>query len=131
MTHRPLRPCGVCSALFPDGDCPTHPKKGGYRPDRPSVASGAYGRLWQRVRGLALARDGGRCVYCLGAGNTGDHVTPLSRGGVTELDNVVCACGTCNTAKGDRTLQEWVRAGNVPMPALQLLARRIIEQLPV
>lgn len=132
MTHAPLRPCGVCSQPFPNGDCPKHPKKGGYRPERPSVTAGIYGRSWQRVRALVLRRDGYRCMYCLGPGNTGDHVVPPSKGGaVADPRNAVAACAPCNTGKGDRTLQEWVRAGQTPIPAIQLLARRIDAGLPV
>ena len=32
-----------------------------------------------------------------------DHVVPLSRGGASSWDNVVCACIACNTKKGART----------------------------
>jgi len=32
-----------------------------------------------------------------------DHVVPLSRGGASSWDNVVCACIECNTKKGART----------------------------
>ena len=35
-----------------------------------------------------------------------DHVIPLSRGGTSCWENVVCACIVCNTRKSDRTPRE-------------------------
>ncbi|MCI0465380.1 MAG: HNH endonuclease [Gemmataceae bacterium] len=51
-------------------------------------------------------RDRNRCQYCGGRFATKDlnldHVTPLSRGGRSTWDNVVCCCVDCNTRKGNR-----------------------------
>lgn len=50
-----------------------------------------------------------RCVYCgiheivlnvLGQKLTIDHVIPLSRGGEHSIENIVPACGECNSKKG-------------------------------
>jgi 5-methylcytosine-specific restriction endonuclease McrA len=35
-----------------------------------------------------------------------DHVIPRSKGGTHTWDNVVIACATCNSKKGDRFLHE-------------------------
>lgn len=48
-------------------------------------------------------RDGRRCAYCGGPGDTVDHVVPRSRGGSGHWDNLVCACRVCNNRKADRT----------------------------
>ncbi len=56
-----------------------------------------------------FARDAYRCQYChRGHGElrsreclTRDHVVPISRGGGNEWTNVVTACSTCNTRKGN------------------------------
>ncbi len=56
-----------------------------------------------------FARDHYRCQYCQrGQGElrhreclTRDHLVPLSRGGDNEWTNVVTACSTCNTRKGN------------------------------
>jgi 5-methylcytosine-specific restriction endonuclease McrA len=55
-------------------------------------------------------RDRNRCQYC---GRVFpqkrlnlDHVIPLSRGGSSGWDNVVCACVECNCRKGNRTPDE-------------------------
>ena len=59
-----------------------------------------------------IERDGSLCAYCgstLKA--TIEHVHPKSKGGDSELDNLVLACYRCNTAKKDMTLIEWLMAG--------------------
>lgn len=130
--HRPLRPCGVCMTPVPDGDCPVHPKRGGYRPDRRSVRDGVYDRAWRKVRDAAVRLAGYRCAYCGQTASTGDHVVPPARGGARlDLRNVLCACGRCNTGKGNRTLTEWVASGTAPGHASRVLAQRIIDGLPV
>lgn len=37
---------------------------------------------------------------------TRDHLVPLSRGGTNDWTNVITACSTCNTRKGNRLLDE-------------------------
>lgn len=127
----PLRPCGVCRKPVPDGNCLVHPKRGGYRPHRPSVVKGAYGPLWRRLRDRALSASGFLCDYCLKPAGTGDHVIPVSKGGRSTPQNVLAACARCNTSKGDRTLREWVATGLAPANAALLMAQRINDQLPV
>jgi 5-methylcytosine-specific restriction endonuclease McrA len=55
-------------------------------------------------------RDGNLCMYC-GTEHpdyrlTRDHVIPLSRGGHDRWSNVVTACRSCNTRKGNRLPEE-------------------------
>lgn len=73
------------------------------RPPRP---------VWWALRQKVLERDDYTCVYCGQHGGrlTLDHVLPVSRGGTSELTNLVTACAVCNSAKGTRTLQEWLAA---------------------
>lgn len=61
-----------------------------------------------------FARDGYRCQYCgrpasqLGPREclTRDHLVPFSRGGTNAWTNVVTACSSCNTRKGNRLPHE-------------------------
>lgn len=50
-------------------------------------------------------RDGYECQYCgVNTRNnkpTIDHILPISLGGKTTFENVVCACGPCNSRKGN------------------------------
>lgn len=67
-------------------------------------------RLWKVPpvnRREVLRRDHHSCQYC-GSNKrlTLDHVIPRSKGGKHTWDNVVTACETCNSRKGDRTPQQ-------------------------
>ena len=61
-----------------------------------------------------FARDGYRCQFCGRSVAelkprvclTRDHLVPLSRGGTNEWTNVINACSTCNTRKGNRLPEE-------------------------
>ena len=56
-------------------------------------------------------RDKFCCQYCKKISKTEeltfDHVIPKSKGGKTEWQNVVTACRSCNTAKGNKSLQKF------------------------
>lgn len=55
----------------------------------------------------------GLCAYCERDGQklTLDHVIPLYQGGIHDVDNSCMACGKCNSSKGARTPEQWIKAG--------------------
>ena len=59
-----------------------------------------------------FARDGYRCVYCATVAPIEllsiDHVQPRVKGGDNSGGNVVTACISCNTAKGARSLTQYL-----------------------
>lgn len=55
-----------------------------------------------------LERDSYTCQYCGEAGDTVDHIKPLSKGGRTDFDNCICACWKCNQSKADMQLDEYL-----------------------
>jgi 5-methylcytosine-specific restriction endonuclease McrA len=61
-------------------------------------------------RGNIYLRDQNRCQYCgrkfPSSELSLDHVHPISRGGRSTWENVVCACLPCNVRKGNRLLNE-------------------------
>ncbi len=58
-------------------------------------------------RSNIFKRDGERCVYCGTTKNlTLDHVIPRSKGGTDSWENLVTACHSCNSKKGNRTPEE-------------------------
>lgn len=60
-------------------------------------------REWEREQELPK-----QCVYCgLAADLTTDHLIPRSRGGDDSADNVVLACQSCNTSRGEKGIFEW------------------------
>lgn len=64
---------------------------------------------WAAIRSAVFERDNFTCRYCRARGGRleCDHVTPLSRGGVTTQENLVTACFSCNRRKGAKTISEW------------------------
>ncbi len=85
--------------------------------------------LWRAARAIRRSREvnavgrytveewrtkvdefGGRCAYCSGGGDmTMDHIIPISRGGTNWISNIVPACAWCNTSKGTKTAEEFLR----------------------
>lgn len=69
-------------------------------------------REWAEISEAVYRRDGFACAYC---GSTVgpfsiDHVTPVSRGGTHDFENLVVACRSCNSAKGNRPVHEFVES---------------------
>ncbi len=72
------------------------------------------GMNWiRKPKRLAIySRDGFACVYCGrsvedGIGLSLDHITPYSLGGKNTADNLVTCCGTCNSSRGNRSVEEF------------------------
>jgi len=58
-------------------------------------------------RANIFKRDNEQCVYCgTHKDLTIDHVIPRSKGGIDSWENLVTACHTCNSKKGNRTPEE-------------------------
>lgn len=58
-------------------------------------------------RANIFRRDAFQCVYCSSRQHlTLDHVVPRSVGGRDTWENLVTACQSCNTRKGNRTPEE-------------------------
>ena len=62
---------------------------------------------WRSIRKTILERDDYICQYCdkkmePGANATVDHVVAFSNGGTADASNLVAACRSCNSRKGDR-----------------------------
>lgn len=50
-----------------------------------------------------------KCAYCEKSGELHrDHVVPRSRGGPDNAANIVMACQSCNSSKGDQLPSEWL-----------------------
>ncbi|HGO5815915.1 TPA: HNH endonuclease [Mannheimia haemolytica] len=56
-----------------------------------------------------------QCVYCGGVATTWDHFRPLVRnkkptGYINEISNMVPACSTCNSSKGNNDWKSWLNS---------------------
>ena len=59
------------------------------------------------TRENVFKRDGHECVYCGSTKNlTLDHLVPRAQGGRTIWNNLVTACYSCNSEKGDMSLEQ-------------------------
>jgi 5-methylcytosine-specific restriction endonuclease McrA len=63
----------------------------------------------KKMKEAVLSEKGFSCAYC-GSNEklTVDHVVPLSRGGTSDLSNLVPCCFSCNSSKGNKTANEWI-----------------------
>jgi|GEM_PF-2776371 len=66
---------------------------------------------WRVLRKAVFKRDSFTCQYCGKPVEKPDcdHVMPLSRGGLSTMDNLVTACPSCNRSKNDKTPEEWMQ----------------------
>ncbi|MBU0495065.1 MAG: HNH endonuclease [Chloroflexi bacterium] len=85
-------------AANPDKECALHHR----RRTRKTEAGGSYtAAQWQAL----CDHYGNICLWC-GRDDRPlfvDHVIPISRGGSSDISNLQCLCGPCNSAKGDKS----------------------------
>lgn len=78
---------------------------------RSSTNDSLRGLGWDDLKREIFRRDSYTCVYCGHRGNVltlhVDHVTPRSRGGGNDPENLATACWFCNLEKGTRTGWEY------------------------
>ncbi len=61
-------------------------------------------REWEREQDLPK-----ECVFCGSHENLStDHLIPVHRGGDDRADNLVIACKSCNSSRGDKGIFEWL-----------------------
>jgi 5-methylcytosine-specific restriction endonuclease McrA len=80
----------------------------------PEIAGLAYQRgtlVGYEVGEYLLEKWGRTCAYC---GKTDvplqkEHILPRSRGGTDRVSNLTLACAPCNTRKGNRLVEEFLR----------------------
>ena len=62
---------------------------------------------------LAMSPDDVRCAYCGDRSTEWDHLRPLVKdrrptGFISEIANLVPACGKCNQSKGNKPWKDWL-----------------------
>ena len=102
-----LPPHAAKDRVFCSNDC----RDAAHRKDYPQAES-FYNALWQRQRGLALARDDHQCVHCQSPADLlVHHKTPLREllaeavRRAHELDNLETTCEACHGHQHSRLLR--------------------------
>lgn len=72
--------------------------------DRNTPRQGLSGRPWRRLRQRILERDCYLCLTCQAQGRVTeatavDHVTPVSKGGSDDPNNLASICDPCHALK--------------------------------
>lgn len=66
-------------------------------------------KIMPKKRRMVFDACGWACVYCGSTEDlTIDHKVPRSRGGGDEIENLTCACRSCNSTKGAKTVPEFM-----------------------
>jgi len=83
----------------------------GWKRDRRSRHERGYGRAWDKLREVAMKRDGWLCQPCLAKGRPTpatecDHIVPKASGGQDDIDNLQAICTDCHKAKTEREAAE-------------------------
>lgn len=76
------------------------------------------GEVSEALTILGLSADDLRCAYCGDPSTEWDHLRPLivgqrPTGYVSEIRNLVPACGKCNQSKGNKPWRAWIQS-NAP-----------------
>jgi hypothetical protein len=71
---------------------------------------------------LEMQPDDVRCAYCGDVSTEWDHLRPLvvkrrPTGFISEIANLVPACGKCNQSKGNKSWREWIISAAPRSPA--------------
>lgn len=124
MGRKPQRPCSKsgCSALTRSRFCGKHEQAHARATEvrRPSAARRGYGRRWQRLRAIIIARDpvctctgrpgcphgGARCILPT---TDVDHIIPREQGGEDSEENLQGMCHGCHSRKTAQEDGGWGR----------------------
>lgn len=69
-----------------------------------------------------VQQQNNQCPYCMCQMERAfhEHVVPVMRGGKHVRENVIAACGSCNSSKNDRLISEWRPWIDIPLYGLEL-----------
>lgn len=91
--------------------------------------------LSRKLRQKVYARDGFHCAYCgkiLSSMEIQyDHITPRSKGGKNNYENLHVCCPLCNSRKGTKTLEEFrsfMERKNAGLPYFNAIQLRWLER---
>lgn len=75
--------------------------------------------------------DSSRCPYCngeLGESPHADHIYPVSLGGLSTIENMVLICASCNLAKSNKTLRQFIFDRKLNRAQVEIRLERLGKQ---
>jgi hypothetical protein len=84
-------------------------------------------QLDQALKLLGMKEGDIRCAYCGDPATEWDHLSPLVEnkkptGFITEIFNLIPACGKCNQSKRNQPWESWIRSTAPKSPATRRIA---------
>src|SRR3954471_17910748 len=78
----------------------------------------SHEEVYESLQILGMEPDNVRCAYCADISSEWDHLRPLvvkrrPTGFISEIANLIPACGKCNQSKGNKNWRDWI-AGPAP-----------------
>lgn len=94
--------------------------------------------IQEALKILGMTSDNIACVYCGDPHSEWDHLRPLVKeqrptGYITEIQNLVPACGKCNQSKGNKYWRDWINSKADKSPTtrgikgLELRVQRLLD----
>ncbi|MGB9072402.1 MAG: HNH endonuclease [Terriglobales bacterium] len=85
------------------------------------VVSPSDGEVDEALAVLGMVKGGCCCAYCGDPRTEWDHFRPIVKGRqptgyITEIANLVPACGKCNQSKGNKNWKEWMLSAAARSP---------------
>ena len=80
------------------------------------VVEPSEGQIARALEILSIDPDAMTCAYCGDTSTEWDHLNPLVSGKqptgyISEIENLVPACGKCNQSKGNKPWRDWMLSG--------------------
>jgi 5-methylcytosine-specific restriction endonuclease McrA len=104
--------------------------------ENPAFRAKLQGFVYRRKRGVdSVPPEGseflmtlfdGKCAYCGETANTFDHILAVTRGGQTTPGNILPACSSCNSSKGNKDVWDWIEEHGIQLH--DLLIDRLVFQ---
>ncbi|MFH1107894.1 MAG: HNH endonuclease [Planctomycetota bacterium] len=88
----------------------------------------------EALRILGMEAGDVRCAYCGDKASEWDHLRPLvlkrrPTGYISEIANLVPACGKCNQSKGNSAWREWMLSTSAPLSPTMRGLERVADRI--
>lgn len=91
------------------------------------VVTPTQDQVFEALSLLGMTEESYQCAYCGDKVSEWDHLRPLvskkrATGYISEIHNLVPACGSCNQSKGSRYWKDWILSDAASSPKTRRIA---------